>query len=116
MGRIYLPQEDLTRFGCSSQDLSRAAASPAFVQLMRFEADRAWGLYDEGVQLLQLIDRDSQAALWTLMRIYMFLEIESIHYDVLAQPHPGLSGLAKAWIMLRAGAGLWKSGLCPRHT
>jgi 15-cis-phytoene synthase len=118
MGRIYLPQEDLRRFGCSAQDLSRAVASPAFVQLMRFEADRAWGLYDEGVELLQLISRDSQAALWTLMRIYsgILAKIESIHYDVLAQPHPGLSRLAKAWIMVRAGAGLWKSGLCPRHT
>ncbi len=59
MGRIYLPQEDLKRFGCSSQDLSRAVASPAFVQLMRFEAERAWGLYDEGAPVVA-VDRSRQ--------------------------------------------------------
>lgn len=118
MGRVYLPQEDLKRFGCTDRDLSGKAASPAFVQLMRFEADRAWGLYEEGSVLLNLVHRDSRAALWTLMRIYsgILAKIESIHYDVLAQPHPGLSRFEKAWIMLRAGAGLWKHGLCPRHT
>jgi phytoene/squalene synthetase len=75
-------------------------------------------LYEQGSELLSLVDSDSRAALWTLMRIYsgILAKIESIHYDVLARPHPGLSSLEKAWIMLRAGAGLWKSGLCPRHT
>jgi phytoene synthase len=118
MGRVYIPQTDLKQFGCTEQDLSSKAAGPAFVQLMQFEADRAWGLYEQGSELLSLIDNDSRAALWTLMRIYsgILAKIESIHYDVLARPHPGLSKLEKAWIMLRAGAGLWKSGLCPRHT
>jgi phytoene synthase len=118
MGRVYIPQTDLKQFGCTEQDLSSKAAGPAFVQLMRFEADRAWGLYEQGSELLSLVDNDSRAALWTLMRIYsgILAKIESIHYDVLARPHPGLSKLEKAWIMLRAGAGLWKSGLCPRHT
>jgi len=118
MGRVYLPQNDLKQFGCTEQDLSSKAAGPAFVQLMQFEANRAWGLYEQGSELLSLVDNDSRAALWTLMRIYsgILAKIESIHYDVLARPHPGLSKLEKAWIMLRAGAGLWKSGLCPRHT
>jgi phytoene/squalene synthetase len=85
---------------------------------MRFQADRAWRLYEEGSVLLELVNRDSRSALWTLMRIYsgILAKIESIHYDVLARPHPGLSSLEKAWIMLRAGTGLWKSGLCHRHT
>ncbi|HLH32018.1 MAG TPA: phytoene/squalene synthase family protein [Terriglobia bacterium] len=118
MGRVYLPQEDLKRFGCTDRDLSDRVGSPAFIQLMRFEADRAWRLYEEGAQLLNMIDNDSRSSLWTLMRIYsgILAKIESIHYDVLAQPHPGLSSFQKAWIMLRAGAGLWKTGLCPRHT
>ncbi len=118
MGRVYIPQTDLQQFGCTEHDLASKAAGPAFVQLMRFEADRAWGLYEQGSELLSLVDNDSRAALWTLMRIYsgILVKIESIHYDVLARPHPGLSKLEKAWIMLRAGAGLWKSGLCPRHT
>jgi hypothetical protein len=39
-----------------------------------------------------------------------------IDYDVLARPRPGLSSFEKVWIMIRAGAGLWKPGLCPRRT
>jgi phytoene synthase len=118
MGRIYLPQEDLVRFGCTEADIAKNAASPAFVELMRFEAERGWQLYEEGVRLQKLISPDSQAALWTLTRIYsgVLRKIETIHYDVLAKPRPGLSRLEKAWIMLRAGAGLWKPGLCPRQT
>lgn len=118
MGRIYLPQEDLARFECTDKDLSGSAASSRFVRLMRFEADRAWQLYEQGVRLLDMVSADSRASLWTLIRIYsgILAKIEAIHYDVLAKPHPGLSNLEKAWIMLRAGAGLWKPGLCPRHT
>jgi 15-cis-phytoene synthase len=118
MGRVYLPQEDLDRFGCTQKDLASSVATPAFIELMRFEADRAWRLYEEGVELLDLISADSRSSLWTLIRIYsgVLAKIESIRYDVLAQPHPGLSSLEKAWIMIRAGAGLWKPGLCPRHT
>jgi phytoene/squalene synthetase len=85
---------------------------------MRFEARRAWHLYDEATPLLDLISRDSQASLWTLMRIYsgILAKIEAIHYDVLAQPHPRLSTAAKAWIMLQAGAGLWKPRKWAPHT
>src|SRR5262249_51612359 len=117
MQRVYLPQEDLDQFGCREQDLASPFGTPAFLQLMRFEARRAWGFYEEGSQLLSLVNRDSQAALWTLIRIYsgVLAKIELIHYDVLAKPHPGLSSVQKAWIMLRAGTGLWKPGICLPH-
>ena len=118
MGRVYLPQEDLARFGCTDLDIAANIASSAFVKLMKFEADRAWQFYEEGVRLQDLIHQDSRAALWTLTRIYsgVLRKIEAINYDVLAKPHPGLSRFEKAWIMIRAGTGLWKPGLCPRHT
>ena len=118
MGRVYLPEEDLKRFRCTANDLSGNAASPAFTELMRFEANRAWQYYAEGAPLLHLVNKDSRAALWTLMRIYsgILRKIEAIRYDVLAQRHPGLSSLEKVIIMLRAGTGLWKPELCLRHT
>ena len=118
MGRVYLPQEDLARFGCAEQSLGEPVASPEFVSVMKFEVDRAWRFYEEGVRLQDMISRDSQAALWTLTRIYsgVLRKVETIDYDVLAKPHPGLSRIEKTWIMLRAGAGLWKPGLCPRRT
>ena len=118
MGRVYLPQEDLDRFGCTESDLGIPVASPGFVELMRFECDRAWRYYAEAAPLLQLISVDSQAALWTLSRIYSRIleKIEAIGYDVLSKPHPRLSAAEKAWIMLRGGTGLWKPELCLRHT
>lgn len=118
MGRVYLPAEDLNRFGCTAADLTGNVASPAFTNLMRFEANRAWQYYAEGAPLLHLVNSDSRAALWTLMRIYsgILQKIEAIRYDVLAKRHPGLSSLEKVFIMLRAGTGLWKPELCLRHT
>ena len=109
MGRVYLPQEDLARFGCAERDLAGDTGTPAFIELMRFEADRAWGLYREAVPLQKLITADSRAALWALIQIYsgILKKIEAIDYDVLAKPRPRLSGIEKAWIMLRGGAGLF---------
>ena len=40
-GRIYLPREDLARFGYTEDDILHQRYSPAFVELMRFECDRA---------------------------------------------------------------------------
>jgi phytoene synthase len=118
MGRVYLPQEDLRRFGCAGSDLGRSSASPAFVELMRFETSRAWRCYAQAAPLLELVNRDSRAALWTLRRIYSRIleKIEQVGYDVLSNPHPSLSTAEKAWIMVRAGAGLWKPELCLPHT
>ena len=44
-GRVYLPAEDLARFGCSPADLGGSNYTPNFIELMKFEAARARGLY-----------------------------------------------------------------------
>ena len=51
-GRVYLPTEDLARFGCTEADLARPAAGMAVRDLMRFETDRAAGLLDQGAPLV----------------------------------------------------------------
>jgi squalene synthase HpnC len=51
-GRIYLPGEDLERFGCTEADLAAPTAGPAVRQLMIFETDRASRLLDEGAPLV----------------------------------------------------------------
>jgi squalene synthase HpnC len=51
-GRIYLPAEDLDRYGCTEADLAEPTAGPAVRQLMRFEVDRAASLLDEGAPLV----------------------------------------------------------------
>jgi len=45
-GRIYIPQEDLTRFGVTEDDILQGRYSPQFVDLMRFECERASGYFD----------------------------------------------------------------------
>ena len=51
-GRIYLPAEDLERFGCTEADLAGPTAGPAVRELMRFEVDRASALLDDGAPLV----------------------------------------------------------------
>jgi squalene synthase HpnC len=51
-GRIYLPADDLARFGVTEADLAEPAAGPAVRDLMRFETDRARQLLDQGAPLV----------------------------------------------------------------
>jgi squalene synthase HpnC len=51
-GRIYLPGEDLARFGVTEYDLAASQASPQFRGLMAFEVERARQLLDEGAPLV----------------------------------------------------------------
>jgi len=51
-GRVYLPADDLRRFGCSEVDLKATTASPALREVMRFEVDRARALLREGEPLI----------------------------------------------------------------
>jgi squalene synthase HpnC len=52
-GRIYLPSEDLVKFGCREEMLGANSASPELRELLRFECERAHGLLDEGVPLVK---------------------------------------------------------------
>lgn len=110
MGRVYLPEEDLQRFGCRAEDL-RGPVTPPLRELLAFEADRAWQFYEEGGELLRLIDADSRPALWALARIYSGIleEIEARGYDVFGAEKVRLSTAYKVWVMLRARLGWWNS-------
>src|SRR3954447_831378 len=69
-GRIYLPSEDMERFGVTAEDLRTGNRSQAFLELMRFEAARARGYYVESAPLLDLIHPRSRSSLWALISIY----------------------------------------------
>ncbi|HWC01073.1 MAG TPA: squalene/phytoene synthase family protein, partial [Bryobacteraceae bacterium] len=102
-GRIYLPAEDLERFGVSPAELREGRRSERFVELMRFEAGRARAYYNESQPLIELVDRRSRSSLWALIEIYSRLlrRIEQTNYDVLDR-RVRLSALEKSWIVLRA--------------
>jgi len=103
LGRIYLPAEDLRRFGVTAQDLKDGNHSPAFVALMQFEADRARAYYNESRPLLDLIHRRSRRSLWALIAIYSELldRIIQSNFDVFRR-RVRLSAIEKSWIVVRA--------------
>jgi len=108
LGRVYLPEEDLERFGCPRSQLAAAPPAKAARELFRFEAQRARGFYQEGAALLPLVGRDSRAALWALARIYGGLlgKMEARDFDVTTS-RVRLSAAEKTWILCRARFGLW---------
>jgi phytoene synthase len=72
-GRIYLPAEDLERFGCRLDldgDGNLTDPPDAFAALVRFQADRAQMWYDRGATLLPLLDRRSAACTAAMAGIY----------------------------------------------
>jgi len=57
IGRVYIPQEDMRRFGVSDSDIESKRFSTAFADLMRFECDRAHDLFREGLKLNSMVDK-----------------------------------------------------------
>ena len=87
LGRVYLPEEDLQRYGVSPDDFGRSETTLGVRELLRFEAERAWQLYAEGSTLLGLVDTDSRGALWLLVHTYSALlgRIELLDFAVFAE-------------------------------
>jgi phytoene synthase len=106
LGRVYLPADDLARFGVSVDDLKNARRTEQFGRLMEFETERARRYYRESAPLLDLIQAQSRASLWALIAIYSRLldHLAESHYDVLVR-RISLSSLEKTWIVLRAALG-----------
>jgi squalene synthase HpnC len=84
-GRIYLPGEDLERFGCSEADLAAPAANEAVRQLMVFETDRASRLLDQGAPLVGTLRGSARLAVAGYLAggRAALAAIRRQHYDVL---------------------------------
>jgi phytoene synthase len=105
--RVYLPEEDLQRFGVTKDHLRATRPSAALLALMRFEADRAWAYYRESFGLVQLTAPSGRACLRALIGIYSNLlrAIEKENFDVLSQ-RVRLSAGHKVWILLKSLVGV----------
>jgi len=82
--RVYLPEEDLSKFGLTLSDVL-AVSDPARLRpVLSLEADRAREFYTAGDALISYISEDSQPALWVLINIYRGLleKIALQQYDV----------------------------------
>ena len=101
-GRVYLPAEDLARFGVGSGELSGAALSPALRSLLAFEAERAREYYRESEPLLGMVHSGSRASLKALIGIYSRLleRISNSGYEVLRE-RVRVPAWEKIWILAR---------------
>jgi phytoene synthase len=79
LGRVYLPQDELTRFG-----INRLEPSPEFRELMAFQAQRARSHLAEGLELLRSLDRRSALCVSTFAELYRATldRIEANDFDV----------------------------------
>jgi len=83
-GRIYLPLEDLQRFGVDEEDLGLGQMSPHLVELLTFECERARGLYQQAADALPAADARRLLAARIMGAIYFEIlrRIEQGGYDV----------------------------------
>ncbi|MCK2097330.1 presqualene diphosphate synthase HpnD [Thauera aromatica] len=98
-GRIYLPVDDLQRFGVPAKDLLEARHSDAFRELMAFQAGRAEHFYDQAFAQLPKIDRKAQRPGLVMAAIYRTLlrEIAADGFQVLDR-RTSLTPLRKVWL------------------
>ncbi len=103
-GRIYLPLEDLRRFGVSEKDIAERRATPQFLQLMRFEVERAREWFHKGLPLAQKVDSELAIDIELFSRggLEILNAIETQGYDVLLR-RPAISKARKLRLVARAG-------------
>lgn len=98
-GRIYLPQDELARFGVRETDLLGGRSTPAFQALMRFQHERALGCYDRALASLPAPARRAQRPGLAMAAIYRALleEIRRDDFPVL-RARVSLTPLRKLWL------------------
>jgi phytoene synthase len=86
-GRIYLPREDMRRFGYSEEELLANVYNERFVELMRFECDRAFAYFKKAKTYLAEEDKPLFTAARTMGNIYYLLlrRIKAANYDVFSK-------------------------------
>ncbi len=104
-GRIYLPLNELQLFDVKAHEILKRNYSERFTELMKFQAARAHGLYDQALSLLPAVDRRTQKPGLMMASIYRDLlrEIENDNFQVLHQ-RVSLTPLRKLWLAWKVQA------------
>jgi 15-cis-phytoene synthase len=102
-GRMYLPSEDLDRFGCAVQE---GRFTGPIELVVAFEAERALGRLRRGLALLPLLDRRSRSAVFAMAGSYRLL-LERIAADpsTVLRERPSLRAWEKSWVLVRSVVG-----------
>jgi phytoene synthase len=104
-GRVYLPLEDLARFGYTERDLASGVVDERFAALMRFEIDRARRLYEVADEGMGYIPRGRRFPVVVARELYAAIlgRIEAQHYDVFSR-RAQVSRPAKLLVAARCAA------------
>jgi phytoene synthase len=96
LGRVYLPQDELERFGVTEEDLAAGRTGMEWRALMNHQASRAETLMREGLELLQFLDRRSALCVRSFAGIYngLLAQMRARDYDVFSR-RPSLSAAGK---------------------
>ena len=105
-GRIYLPLEDMQRFGVSEQDIASRRFTPQFRELMKFEVARAREWFHRGFPLARKVDKElaPDIELFTRGGQEILNAIERQNFDVLTR-RPAISKTRKLALVARAALG-----------
>ncbi|MCE9584199.1 MAG: presqualene diphosphate synthase HpnD [Planctomycetes bacterium] len=107
-GRIYLPAEELARFGVREEDLLAGRVLPSFVELMKFQVARARENFANSEGLFALLDRKARFCPLAIRGLYegILNRIEGRGYDVFSK-RVSLSAPAKVLCVMRAWFRAW---------
>ena len=96
LGRVYLPQDELRRFGVTEEDIADGRVGDEWRALMRFQGERADELLAEGLGLLRLLDARSALCVRAFAGIYrgLLVQMRARDFDVFTS-RPALSSLGK---------------------
>jgi squalene synthase HpnC len=102
-GRIYLPLEDLRRFGVTEDDIARQQNTAAFCEMMKFEVERARDWFHRGLPLVGKVDRELAIDLDLFSRggLEILNAIEKQGYAVLGN-RPAISKTRKLALVAHA--------------
>jgi squalene synthase HpnC len=105
-GRIYLPIEDLHKYGVSESDLAEQRNTPHFCSMMKFEAERAREWFQQGLPLISQVDHELAVDLDLFSRggQEILNAIERQQFKVLGR-RPAISKPRKLALVARAALG-----------
>lgn len=104
--RVYLPQDDMQRFGVTDQTIDQGIATPEFRVLLKHEVEFARSIFQQGLPLIGMVDRDLAVDLDLFSRggLEILNAIERQEFDVLSS-RPSIGKRTKLQLALRAVTG-----------
>ncbi len=105
-GRIYIPKEDMVRFGVTPDHIANHIQDDAWRALMKFEITRTRKLYEIGLAGIPMLDKHGRRAVYAAMLIYKEIlnTIELRDYDIFSK-RITVSPIRKTMILLKV---LWR--------